>query len=193
MKTIIFDTEGTGDKTDQLCQIAYIIRDGDNHDAKNFFFTVDSMNPYALKVHGLSRLKLEQLSGGERFKDRCEELCADFSAADIIVGHNVKSDIKRLDGEFWRLGTHWSPKAVLCTMQYFNNALQLNGVLGQKKYPRLSELCGYYNVADDVVLNMCHILFNAAGISNHDARFDASATYLCLLAAKRVGDIRMVF
>lgn len=193
MKTIVFDTEGTGDKADRLCQIAYIIRDGDMHDAKNFYFTVDSMNPYAQKVHGLSRFKLEELSQGKRFKDSCEELYADFSVADLIVGHNIKSDIKRLDGEFARLGKHWVRKGTLCTMQHFNNAMQLNGVLGQRKYPRLSELCGYYNVADDQVLNMCHILFNAEGISSHDARFDASATYLCLLAAKRVGDIRMVF
>lgn len=193
MRTIIFDTEGTGDKADQLCQIAYILRDGDSHDAKNFYFTVDSMNPYALKVHGLSRFKLEELSGGKRFKDFAEELYADFSQADLLVGHNIKSDIKRLDGEFERLGMLWTRKATLCTMQHFNNAMQLNGVLGQRKYPKLSELCDYYNVADEVVLNMCHILFNAEGISSHDARFDASATYLCLLAAKRVGDIRMVF
>lgn len=193
MRTIVFDTEGNGERDDHICQLSYLIRDGDNYDAKNFYFTVDVMNPYAQKVHGLSRMRLHELSGGRRFKDDADEIFSDFNAADIIVGHNIRSDVDRLNLEFERLGLKYTPKHCLCTMKHFNNAMQMQSRDGHRKYPKLSELCAYYNVADDVILQMCRILFNADGAACHDARYDASATYLCLLAAKRSGDIRMVF
>ena len=46
---------------------------------KNMFFQVDEMSEGAQEVHGMSLEDLEQLSGGERFEDRVEEIFAGAS------------------------------------------------------------------------------------------------------------------
>lgn len=190
MKTIIFDTEGNGNRDEEMCQLAYIIRENGEHTCKNFYFPVSSMNPYAFAVHGLSRYMLDKLSEGHSFSDRCGEIYADFSNADLLIGHNIASDIDRLNREMERCGRKISGRKKLCTMQYFNNALHLSSKNGKKKYPRLSELCDYYRVCTEMVCSTCKTLFHADESAEHDARYDATATYLCVLAAMRSGDLK---
>lgn len=190
MKTIIFDTEGNGNRCDEMCQLAYIIRENGDHTCKNFYFPVSSMNPHAFAVHGLSRYMLEKLSEGHAFSERCEEIYGDFSGADLLIGHNVASDIDRLNREMERCGCKISGRKKLCTMQYFNNALHLSSKNGKKKYPRLSELCEYYRVHPEMVRCTCKTLFHTDDADEHDARYDATATYLCVLAAMRSGDLK---
>lgn len=190
MKTIIFDTEGNGNRDEEICQLAYIIRENGEHTCKNFYFPVSSMNQYAFAVHGLSRYMLEKLSEGHTFSEHCEEIYGDFSNADLLIGHNVASDIDRLNREMERCGCKISGRKKLCTMQYFNNALHLSNKNGKKKYPRLSELCEYYRVHSEMVRCTCKALFHTDDADEHDARYDATATYLCVLAAMRSGDLK---
>lgn len=192
MRTIIFDTEGNGNRDEELCQIAYIIREDGNHRCKNYYFPVRSMNRHAFEVHGLSRYTLDKLSTGIDFSQRCGEINDDFSGADLLIGHNIASDIDRLNREFNRLGYGIAAKRKLCTMQYFNNALQLSGKNGQRKYPRLSELCDFYRIQPEMIRSTCGLLFHADDASEHDARYDATATYMCVLAALRSGDLKGV-
>ena len=192
MRTIIFDTEGNGNRDDEMCQLAYIIREDGDHTCKNFYFPVTCMNPHAFGVHGLSRYMLEKRSKGLTFSDRCEEIFSDFSCADLLIGHNISSDIDRLNREFAHCGRSLEFKKKLCTMQYFNNALHLSGKKGQRKYPRLSELCDYYRIVPEMIRNTCSVLFCTDGTAAHDARYDATATYLCVLAALRIGDLKGV-
>ena len=179
-------------KEEELCQIAYIIRDGVRHTTKNFYFHVDHMNKYAFRVHHLSKSKLDELSGGSRFSGSYLEIFKDFSSADLIVGHNVSSDLKRLQTEFSRNGNRFKPKATLCTMKYFSNALKLSSKDGRKKYPNLAELCNYYKVDIESIRDGCSSFFDSCELDAHDARYDTVATYLCVLAALRCGDIRGV-
>ena len=192
MKTIVFDTEGNGFRDEQLCQLSYIVKDEAKIEGKNYYFKVNAMNEYAQKVHGLSRLALERLSGDRVFADLGEEIYKDFCGADIIVGHNIKSDIQRIRTEFCRCGLIYTPKKKFCTMTHFNNALNLTGRLGQRKYPKLSELCGFYGIEEKKIENMVEDLFNAKNAKQHDARYDAAATYLCLLKATKAGDVKGV-
>jgi DNA polymerase-3 subunit epsilon len=192
MKTIIFDTEGNGYRDEKLCQLSYLVKDDSWIEAKNFFFRVDAMNEYAQKVHGFSKAALDRLSGGKMFSDSCKLIYEDFSTADILVGHNVKSDIQRMKAEFGRCGLTFIPQKRFCTMVHFNNALNLTGKRGQRKYPKLSELCRYYNIRDEQVEKMVSILFKARHTQQHDARFDAVATYLCVLQATKAGDVKGV-
>ena len=192
MKTIIFDTEGNGYKDEQICQLAYIIRDKGEHTSKNFYFAVSSMNPHAFDVHGLSKFKLEELSSGRHFIDNYAEILEDFSDADLLIGHNISSDISRLQIEFSRCGVNFKPNKKLCTMKFFNNAMKLSNKIGGKKYPKLSELCDYYHIDPRSVRYTCGVFFGDNNVSEHDARYDTTATYLAVLSAMQVGDIRGV-
>ena len=192
MRTIIFDTESNGYKDEQICQLSYIIRDNGEHVSKNFFFAVSSMSPHAFEVHKLSKHKLDELSSGRRFFDSYKEIFEDFKKADLLVGHNVAGDIKRLQMEFSRCGISYRPNKGLCTMKYFGNALKLSGKEGRKKQPKLSELCEYYRIVPEMIRNSCGVFFHDRDVNEHDARYDTVATYLAILAALRSGDIRGV-
>ena len=91
---IIFDTETTGldSAINNICQLSYIkVYDFERSkpmeicSAKNFFFTVDYVEPGAEKVHGLSVDKLRELSKCKRFKDFAEEIYEDFKNEDIFL------------------------------------------------------------------------------------------------------------
>lgn len=192
MKTIFFDTESNGYKDEQICQLSYIIRENGRHSCKNYYFSVSSMNPHAFEVHGLSKFKLDTLSSGRRFSDAYEAILEDFQSADLLVGHNISSDIKRLQIEFSRCGIDFKPKKQLCTMKYFGNALKLSGKQGRKKWPSLAELCNYYRVVPEAIRHSCAVFFHEQDLDEHDARYDTIATYLAVLVALNSGDIRGV-
>lgn len=192
MKTIIFDTESNGYKDEQICQLAYIIRDNGEHVSKNYYFAVSSMNPHAFEVHGLSKYKLEELSSGRRFFDDYAQIFEDFKTADLLIGHNVASDVKRLQIEFSRCRIDFKPKKQMCTMKFFGNALKLSGKDGRKKQPSLTELCNHYRIAPEAIKNSCAVFFHKKDINEHDARYDTVATYMAILAALHTGDIRGV-
>ena len=56
MKLLFFDTETTSVKPGHICQLSYITVDTTTKPqrtiGKNFFFTVDEMDPGAEEVHG---------------------------------------------------------------------------------------------------------------------------------------------
>lgn len=193
MKVIVFDTEGNGNKDEQICQLSYIICEDGHLRGENFYFRVTSMNMYAQKVHGLSKFALEERSNGHGFADDAEKIHEDFSSADLVVGHHVTSDLARMQKEFARCARSFKPKRTFCTMRYFNNALHLAGKDGRKKFPRLEELSKYYQVEPDYVRSVCGTVFGCEDVSEHDARYDTVATYLVVMAATRSGDVRGVF
>ena len=55
---LYFDTETTGVRPGQICQLSYIIQDTSGVSAKNFFFSVDYVEQGASAVHGFSVQKL---------------------------------------------------------------------------------------------------------------------------------------
>ena len=82
MKLLFFDTETTGIKPGNICQLSYITVDTSTKPqtttGHNFFFTVEDVEPSAEAVHGFSVEKLYELSNGMYFDDLVDEFYNDF-------------------------------------------------------------------------------------------------------------------
>ena len=193
MKIICFDTEATDLTPGQICQLSYLMVENGSVTGKNMFFQVDEMSEGAQEVHGMSLEDLEQLSGGERFEDRVEEIFADFEWADMLVGHNVAADDRYIRVEFERTGRKLKKKLTFCTMNYFTSTTNLKRKVntGRPKPPRLEELWEHYGISTDDIAARSAEWFQGGGQA-HDARFDTAATYMCLLEATKKGDVRGV-
>jgi DNA polymerase III epsilon subunit-like protein len=140
--------------------------------AKNFFFTVDSMDPGAYRVHKLSPKKLKVLSGGKRFADFAEEIHADFFHADIIVAHNFRFDYKFIAREFERAKKPFRYKESLCTMKYFIPHCKLGGTnRNTYKFPTLFELSEHFGIgAEEAAGFTTDIFFCGGDLSETETR-----------------------
>ena len=191
--TIILDTESNGNNPPEICQLAYIAVDSAGVCGRNFFFSINSMNEYAFQVHGLSKRRLFDLSLGRGFSERLEEFGDELLTADMIVGHNISADLAVLRREFHCCGMKFQPCHALCTMKQFEGTMNLHGKTGKRKPPNLRELCVYFGITDTAVQDACAELFSLSdGSRAHDARFDATATYLCIIEAQRRGELKGV-
>lgn len=184
MKLLFFDTETTGIKPGSICQLSYITVDTSTKpqitEGKNYFFTVDYVEPSAEEVHGFSVEKLYELSNGMYFDDLVEEFYNDFREADFVIGHNVSFDIKFLKHELIPMGEEFQPKNTFCTMNYYRTVCRLIKPNGDLKNPKLSELVKFLNISDDTIASTANKLFEGSG-NYHDARFDTTATYLAVI------------
>ncbi len=180
---LYFDTETTGLRPGQICQLSYIIQDQFGEIFKNYFFTVDSVEYSAFLVHGFSAQKLYALSGGKRFVDHIKEIAFDFASADLIVAHNIDFDLSFLRTEFERAGVLFKYKNALCSMKTAVPLCKLPRSRGVGyKYPRLGELCNYFAVTESEIESFERKYF-AESTSAHDARYDTTALYLCVKKA----------
>ncbi|MBE5754530.1 MAG: 3'-5' exonuclease [Clostridiales bacterium] len=183
---LFFDTETTSLNPGQICQLSYIMQEGDLLSARNLFFTVDNMDYSAYLVHGFSIGKLKELSGDKRFSDYIEVIENDFSKADLIVSHNTAFDFSFMRAEFERLGKVFEIKNEFCTMKKFTPVCKLPKKKGEGyKYPKLAELCAHFEISDNKIQEVSKKVFgNAANF--HDARFDTTAVFLAFnYAAKQ--------
>ncbi|MBR2870402.1 MAG: 3'-5' exonuclease [Clostridia bacterium] len=176
--TIFLDTETTGLNPGQICQLSYIIQDGQIVQGKNFFFSVDYVEYGALAVHGFSKERLEILSGGKGFECFIDQIEQDFLSADLVCAHNTAFDFKFLRREFERCRKDFMVNAEFCTMKNSVTTCKLiRPNSGGYKYPRLNELCVFLGITDnDIQENSRKIFGESAGY--HDARFDTVALYL---------------
>lgn len=187
-KMLFFDTETTGLHPGNICQLSYIITDNDDVQAKNFFFTVDYVDPGAKRVHGLSVEKLRKLSNNKRFKDYFNEIRDDFDSVDIIAGHNVTFDIKFIKAEFDNCNYSYDYKESLCTMKDFTSICKITKSNGKGyKWPKLEELTSFFDIKHNDIVKASQELFKMQGVGFHDARYDIAATYLCYSKAERSG------
>jgi len=177
MKTLVFDTETTGFRPGQICQLAYVTEDGEGGPvrASNLFFRVDSVEPGAEAVHGFSAESLAGLSGGRCFADRAQEVLDAFAGCDLWVAHNFQFDKGFLIAEFRRTKKFLPfPQRTLCTMRHFTPICKLPPVAGRTsnrpypgapmqmyKFPSLSELCAFLGITEDDVLALTNELFPA--------------------------------
>lgn len=191
MRTIIFDTEATDLTPGQLCQLSAVVVDDGEARGINMYFSVDQMESGAQEVHGLSMEMLEELSQGQYFEDRAQELFDLFQGADLIVGHHVQADEKYLRVELERCGLKLKRLNAFCTMNFATGIMNMRRkvVTGRPKPPKLEELCQWYGVEEPAVVAACDSLFQG-GSQLHDARYDTAATWLCLKAAIHKGDLR---
>lgn len=192
MKLLVFDTETTSIKPGQICQLSYITIDASSKPqrtvGKNFFFTVEEMDPNAEAVHGFSLQKLYDLSNGQYFEDYLEEFLNDFVEADFIIGHNVNFDIKFLKHELEGMGIEFTPKHIFCTMHYYINICKIPKANGEIKNPKLEEVVNFLNISKEQITEKANELFQGSG-NYHDARFDTTATYLLIIEGIKQGYI----
>lgn len=192
MKMIFFDTETTGIKPGNICQLSYILVDTSVKPTrtigKNIFFTVEYVEPGAEKIHGFSAEALYELSNGQYFEDQLEEFLEDFKTADFLIGHNVNFDIKFLTYELEGCGEVLEPKNVFCTMNYYKDICNLKNNNNGCKFPKLQETIEFLNIEESRIDSLTKKYFEETG-SFHDARFDVTATYLLVTEGIRKGYI----
>ena len=192
MKLLIFDTETTSIKPGHICQLSYITIDASTKPqqtiGKNYFFTVDEMDPAAEAVHGFSLEKLYDLSNGQYIEDLIEEFINDFSEADFVIGHNVNFDVRFLKLELEAMGIDYEPKNMFCTMQYYRDICKILRPSGDYKNPNLEEVINFLGITKDQISSKADELFQGSG-DYHDARFDTAATYLLIIEGLKKGYI----
>lgn len=175
---LYLDTETTGLRPGNICQLSYVMQTACEVKAKNMFFAVDYVEYGAFAVHGLSPQKLEKLSGGKYFADRVEEIESDFLQADIFVAHNAAFDFMFLRTEFFRTGKDLYLPKEFCTMKQSTPVCKILKSRGAGyKYPKLGELCDYFYLSEGDIAAGTEKLFGCKS-GFHDARFDTAAVFL---------------
>lgn len=189
---LVFDTEATDLTPGQICQLAYLVEEGDSLRAHNYFFSVDDMSEGAQEVHGFSMEMLEELSGGKYFEDLAATFLPDFNSAGYWIGHNVAADERYLRVEMERAGLKLRKVPTFCTMNFASGLMNLERkvVTGRPKPPRLAELAAWYGVTEEEAADKTREWFKIPDIGLHDARFDTVLTYLSLKRAIQKGDLR---
>lgn len=183
---IFFDTETTGLTPGHVIQLSYIMLNGENVTAKNFFFAVPYVPPEATAVHGLTAEKLFYLSRGKTFGEFLEEIDDDFRAADLTVAHNFAFDYKFMSAEFSYYDRIFHYKESFDTMKKFTPLLKLPRANGNGyKYPKLSELAEFFDLYPYDVTRRTLQLFGD-GESAHDARYDVTATFMAFLCGAKL-------
>ena len=177
---LYLDTETTGLYPGQVCQLSYIMQTKEETTAKNFFFTVDYVEYGAQQVHGLSVEKLKKLSNGLRFRDCIDEIKCDFERADLIIAHNFNFDYMFLSTEFNRQLLDLPIKQSFCSMKSMTPICKILKSNGKSfKYPKLNEMCKFYEISDSQIEKCAVKLFGDTG-EFHDARFDTTSVYLSI-------------
>ena len=176
---IYLDTETSGLRPGQICQLSYVLQDKKSAVAKNMFFSVDHVDFGAYKVHGFSVEKLEKLSNGKIFADYLQEIKTDFERANVVVAHNVSFDIMFLRSEFEKLNLDLPITNTFCSMKKTTPICKLLGRREGYKYPKLNELTAFMGITDKQILTEAERLFGCS-CGYHDARFDTTALYLAM-------------
>lgn len=191
MKIIVFDTEATDLVPGQICQLSYLLIEGESIIGRNIFFAVDEMSEGAYEVHGMSIDDLDELSGGDRFEDWADAVFEEFSNADLLIGHNVSADDRYIRVEFERCGLELPKIKTFCTMNYFTGVMNMKRRIniGRPKPPKLCELVEFYGLTEEFVSQKAEEWFGG-GAAAHDARYDTAATWLCVVEATKKGDLK---
>lgn len=101
---IAFDVETTGKnaETDQIIEISMCLYEAG--DEKKFLRLIKpdvAISPGAERVHGIT---MEDLEDAPSFSEVADEILEFLNSADVIVGYNVRFDIRFIEKEFARVG-----------------------------------------------------------------------------------------
>lgn len=192
-KIIIFDTETTGFKPGQIAQLTYAILDTETRKAvgKNFFFTVNKMDSGAESIHKLSISKLKELSQGNVFADKADEIFNDF-AGNTMVGHNVDFDVRFMGAELERTSMSLEEPKTFDTMAHFKPIMKMSKKSGGGyKSPKLEEVVNFLGITDKDIERVANKMF--MGFSGyHDARYDVAATCLVFMTGIKKNYIKSI-
>jgi len=177
---LFLDTETTALNPGEIAQLSYIISDAELNviEGKNFYFSVKWVSKGALKVHGLSKNKLDKYSEGKRFGQHLNEINSDLENS-YIIAHNANFDIAFLKSEFSKRKKKLTFADSFCTMKFYTPICGLLNKRGHRyKYPKLSEVLNKLEVKPETVYSFAEKLFGKFDNRFHDSRFDASCVYL---------------
>ncbi|APC41080.1 3'-5' exonuclease [Clostridium estertheticum] len=189
MKKLFIDTETSGFKPGQICQLTYTITEDDKVTvAKNFFLSCDYIDPGAEKVHGFSVERLKILSGGKTFKDIAAEVADDLKDG-IFIAHNAPFDVNFVKTEIERAQYPFEIRESFCTMRHFTNIIKLKGKYGKYKFPKLEETMQFLKIDSESKQfdRELQRLYGDDGISFHDARFDVCGLIMVYYKAIKMG------
>ena len=187
---VYLDTETTGFVPGQICQLSYIIESDTGVRAKNFYFTVDKIEPKVIELLGKNERDYQILSGGKTFWDHAAEIYEDLHNK-IWVAHNKKFDENFLNIEFWRAGYQIKPANSLCTMEYFKPIVKIPYANNPNKFknPKLDEVIRSLSLNEGEILKLAKQLFNTdEDAMYHDSRFDATAMWVSVII-NRIKDL----
>lgn len=188
MRKVFLDTETTGLAPGQIAQLAFISEDDNGNIAcGNYFFEVDYMSTDAEIVTGRGIEDYKELSHGQRFKDRADELYEIFSNSTLIA-HNLRFDENFISTEFWRLNKIFKPSDRFDTMEYFRDICKLpGGKWGQQyKPPKLVELVDYLTIDKEMVEKYCEQLFKLQTGGFHDAMYDTTSMFVAFQVYREI-------
>ena len=174
MRTLILDTEMAARRGPAI-QLAYLFCEDGRTRAVHHYLTAPEYDPVSARIHGLSA----EFLAAHASDPECvrAQLFCDCEGA-TLVAHNLNADLRALQLQFGPL-----PHAHgFCTMYGLTKALNLPRVHGRPKLPSLAELMAALDVGAAAVHETCTAFF-LEPCGAHDARWDASAVYLCLRQA----------
>lgn len=184
-RMIALDVELDGMRPSRIIQLSYLIIDGRRVRGKNMYFSVNAINRYAKRVHGLGIGQLRRLSRGDIFAFRAPEIMRDFKNCTLVIGHDVSGDMRYLRYELKRVGLELPHIEQFCTLKRYTEEanIPLKQNPAKLKPPKLEELMRHFGVTPELVAKKCKKWFGG-GDHAHDARFDAAAAYLCMLVGE---------
>lgn len=184
MDIVYLDTETTGFKPGQICQLSFIKEtDHEVVACKNYYFNVDWVNPDASAVTGLTVERLKVLSNGVVFRDKADEIM-NYLDNTTLVAHNLPFDENFISAELWRCDKQLTIAGRLDTMKYFNPITKIPAKYrkyGPYKNPKLSEVLDYFHVDIKAVETYNQELFGDASEDLnelHNSTFDTTAMYI---------------
>jgi len=112
---IAFDVETTGKnaETDQIVEISMCLYEAGNEESYHRLLKPGiPISSGAQRVHGIS---MEDVKDAPSFSDVADEIMRFLDAAEVIVGYNVRFDIRFVEKEFARIGreVHLDDKLVV--------------------------------------------------------------------------------
>jgi DNA polymerase III epsilon subunit-like protein len=155
-----------------------------------YIYTNKKIDEGAFRSHRLEPTILSRLSKGRVFEDVYDDVEEFFGDDVVFVAHNVNFDLTRLMGQCAREGLE-----PLKYHRTFDTMIKYMPLLGSKKWIKLEELFNYVISKNYISRGNESIFFerlNAAiPIENkirtiaHDALWDATIMYLCVLLIQK--------
>ena len=176
---VLFDTETTSLQPGQIAQLAYVVVERGASRGKNYFFTVDGIDPASAAVNGMTVEYLREASGGRVFEDDLFSFRDDFERADFVAAHNFVFDMIFMSAEYRRCGDVFHVKQRFDTMKHFTPVLKLPSRHAAYKFPRLGELTAWLGIGDAEIEAETARLFGLNGRA-HDSRYDVAALSLVM-------------
>ena len=142
---VVFDVEHTGCREAFVLQLSWglYLRDGTLLQMKDYYLKPESeiyIHPRATEKTGITFETLLQKENVLPIEELLKEFANDVSKCEVLVSHNMNSDIRTLNKEYVRHNMNEVKVNTYCTMAQTKKFCNLKNKRNQLKNPRLDEL-----------------------------------------------------